>query len=87
MLITVKYEYQKKSEKEFVEVKDANTGSKTKIMMPKETWQGESTVMVEDNTTGKEVVLKVQNYLETTSGAIKGSVVVKKMTQLKVIKL
>lgn len=87
MLVQVKYEYEKARKREYVELTDVTTGVKSKIMLPTEGWKGESTVMVDDKTTPKEISLKVQNYLEMMHSAIKGTVVIKKMIELNVIKL
>lgn len=87
MLVEVKYEYEKLSKNEFVFMKNMQTGETTKLHAPNERWKGTSFVEVADKTNATSIRMKVETYLETMNDAIKGSVVVKSMREVVVIKL
>jgi len=87
MVVEVRCEYQKKPKNEYVTMKNIGTGESHQIKSPNETWKSNFTVEVADGTKADELIKKVEKHMVEKSDAIQGTVVVKKLIKLEIIKI
>jgi len=87
MLVEIKCEYQKQPKNEYINMTNVGNGEVTRIKSPNETWKSSFMVDVEEKTKADELIQKVKLHMEETQGAIKGTVVIKKLIKMQVVKL
>ena len=87
MLIEVKYEYQTRPKKDFIEIKNATNGTTVKIATPNEYWKGTTYVKVDDKTNANQLVSKMESYLHNECNALLETIQIKKMNRISVIDL